>query len=262
MIEYILVFIGLSVGFIIGISGIGGAALTAPILLLLGIPPIEVVGSDMVFNTVTKSVGSIFHVRRKNVEFTILLRLLIGTIPAFLFGSILIITVKDIFGWSTLNLVILTFISIILIIVSILHIVNTNSGVHINEAVRDVRRKDRSILSVIVGFVIGFLIQLTSIGAGTLLTPYLMRILSSPRRIVGTSILFGLFASAFASLLHFGLETIRLDILFPMFLGSIPGIFLGTKFSDRLPIRELRLILAFLILVSAILILVKTFVLI
>ena len=256
-----LVLIGLSVGLIIGISGIGGAAVTAPILLLLGIPPIEVVGSDMVFNTVTKSVGSILHVRRKNIEFPILLKLLIGTIPAFLFGSILILAVKNIFGWSTLNLVILTFISIILIIVSILHIVNTNRQVQIKKEIHDTEYRDRSIFSVTIGFIIGFLIQLTSIGAGTLLTPYLMRILSSPRKIVGTSIIFGLFASALASLIHFGLETIRLDILLPMLLGSIPGIFLGTKFNDRIPIRELRLILAFLILASAILILTKTFVL-
>jgi uncharacterized membrane protein YfcA len=255
LIESLLLLIGLIVGTLIGISGIGGAAITAPILILMGIPPIHAVGSDMIFNAVTKSFGSVLHLQRHNISFTIIKWLMVGTLPAFTFGTILILMIKASLGWVVLNLFVLIFVSLILIAISGIYLVNI---IHNRSQIQHENKgRFKHSLSIFIGFSVGFLFQITSIGAGTLLTPYLMKIMSSPRKIVGTSVFYGLVASTIGGLFHFGLDTVRFDILAPMLIGSIPGIFIGIRLNDKIPMKQLRFALSLMILASGILTLMK-----
>ena len=57
--------LGLIVGFMVGLTGMGGGALMTPALILLGLArPSLAVGTDLVWNALTKGVGSIAHIRR------------------------------------------------------------------------------------------------------------------------------------------------------------------------------------------------------
>jgi uncharacterized membrane protein YfcA len=49
-----LVITGLTVGFIVGLTGVGGGSLMTPILLWFGIPPTTAVGTDLLYAAFTK----------------------------------------------------------------------------------------------------------------------------------------------------------------------------------------------------------------
>ncbi len=56
-----LVIAGLVVGFIVGMTGVGGGSLMTPILLWFGINPATAVGTDLLYAAITKSSGVLVH---------------------------------------------------------------------------------------------------------------------------------------------------------------------------------------------------------
>src|SRR5437588_3549511 len=83
--DYRISLVGLLIGFLVGLTGMGGGALLAPIMILFfRIPPVWAVGTDIAYSTVTKAVGSIVHIRQKNVNFKVALWLACGSVPATL----------------------------------------------------------------------------------------------------------------------------------------------------------------------------------
>src|SRR5271155_4762254 len=74
---------GFAVGAIVGLTGVGGGSLMTPILVLLfGIHPATAVGTDLLFASVTKSVGSVVHGFNATVDWQITRRLALGSVPA------------------------------------------------------------------------------------------------------------------------------------------------------------------------------------
>lgn len=83
--EWMQTFAGFLVGAMVGMTGVGGGALMTPILVLVfGFSPALAVGTDLWFAAITKSVGGITHHRRGNVDWEVLRRLLLGSVPASL----------------------------------------------------------------------------------------------------------------------------------------------------------------------------------
>ena len=83
--------LGFVVGLLVGLTGMGGGAVMTPALILLGLArPAIAVGTDLVWGTLTKAVGAFVHCRQKTVDYTIVKRLAIGSIPGALagFGSL------------------------------------------------------------------------------------------------------------------------------------------------------------------------------
>src|SRR5439155_4978966 len=81
---------GLVVGFLIGVSGVGSGSLMAPLLLLLGIPPATVVGSDLAFGVLTKSAGIGLYLRGRLVRWRWVWLLAAGSVPGTVLGSLLL----------------------------------------------------------------------------------------------------------------------------------------------------------------------------
>ena len=72
--DYRISLVGLLIGFLIGLTGMGGGSLLAPIMILFfRIPPVWAVSTDIAYSTVTKAVGSIVHIRQKHVDFGVAL---------------------------------------------------------------------------------------------------------------------------------------------------------------------------------------------
>lgn len=63
-----IIIMGILIGFMVGLTGVGGAALLTPILILLGISPSIAVGTDLFYNSITKFFGSIQHWRQKTIN--------------------------------------------------------------------------------------------------------------------------------------------------------------------------------------------------
>src|SRR5579863_6778048 len=115
--------VGLLIGVLVGLTGMGGGSLLAPILILVfRVPPVWAVGTDVAYSTVTKAVGSIVHIRQKHVNFKIALWLACGSVPATLLSVTLVQYIRKHYG-SVVNGVILHAIGFTLILVAVLLVV-------------------------------------------------------------------------------------------------------------------------------------------
>src|SRR5579862_5615036 len=94
-----VIFIGLIVGFLIGLTGMGGGAMMTPILLWTGwVAPAVAVGTDLVWNALTKTVGAAVHYRHKNVNLKLVWKLASGSVPGALLGLYLLGLLKKTAG--------------------------------------------------------------------------------------------------------------------------------------------------------------------
>src|SRR3984893_7090055 len=87
--------LGLIVGFLIGLTGMGGGAMMTPLLVWTGwATPVVAVGTDLVWNALTKIVGATVHYRRNNVDLRLVRRLAIGSVPGATVGLFLLALLK------------------------------------------------------------------------------------------------------------------------------------------------------------------------
>src|ERR671939_1989399 len=83
----LLIPFGLGVGFLVGVTGMGGGSLMTPLLILVfGTSPVTAVGSDITYAAVTKTVGGWRHIRLRTVNVPLSLWLALGSVPAAIAG--------------------------------------------------------------------------------------------------------------------------------------------------------------------------------
>src|SRR5262252_3602860 len=112
--------VGLLIGFLVGLTGMGGGSLLAPIMILFfGIPPVWAVGTDIAYSTVTKALGSVVHFRQKNVNYKIALWLACGSVPATLLSVSLVQYIRKHYG-AVVNGVILHALGFTLVLVAVM----------------------------------------------------------------------------------------------------------------------------------------------
>ncbi len=86
-----LVAAGFLVGLLVGLTGMGGGAVMTPFLIsVVGIGPVVAVGTDLVYSAATKIVGAWLHTRQRTVDFVLVKRLALGSVPAGLAAVALI----------------------------------------------------------------------------------------------------------------------------------------------------------------------------
>ncbi|EAR62441.1 sulfite exporter TauE/SafE family protein [Neptuniibacter caesariensis] len=231
-------FAGLVVGFIVGLTGIGGGALMTPILIVVfGIPPVVAVSTDLLYAAITKCGGMISYARKKLVEWRVVLFMLLGSIP----GSLL--TIRYLQGLDGLE--------------QIEHLMNLTLGVSLvltsiavflrnkirNQAMKwqhtsaaSHARKWRPVVTVLMGMILGALVTLSSVGAGALGTALL--ILLYPRMsmptIVGTDLVHAVVLTSIAGAGHYQMGSVDMDLLIYLIIGSLPGVFLGSHIGTRI----------------------------
>ncbi len=83
--EWAHIIAGLGVGLLVGLTGVGGGSLMTPILVLaFGFAPAAAVGTDLWFAAITKMVGGSLHHSRRSIDWQVLRRLWLGSLPAAL----------------------------------------------------------------------------------------------------------------------------------------------------------------------------------
>src|SRR5207302_3117189 len=118
--DYRISLIGLFIGILVGLTGMGGGALLAPIMILvLRVPPVWAVGTDIAYSTVTKAVGSIVHIRQKSVNFKVAFLLACGSVPATVLSITLVQYIRKHYG-TTINGIIIHSIGFTLLLVAVL----------------------------------------------------------------------------------------------------------------------------------------------
>jgi len=236
---------GLLVGFLIGLTGVGGGSLMTPLLILaFGIHPASAVGTDLLYAAATKSVGTIAHHANDTVQWKIVGRLALGSAPA----TILTILVFHHFNatGSRVAAVISITLGVALVLTAAMLFLK---GPIIRAAARrnpDFGLNTSILYTVIVGFVIGVLVSISSVGAGALGTSALFFLY--PRlptaKIIGTDIAHAVPLTLLAGLGHAWLGTVHFHLLVSLLAGSIPGIVAGSVATRFTPEAVLRPALA------------------
>ena len=234
---------GLGVGLLVGLTGMGAGSLMTPILItVFGIPASTAVGTDLVYAAITKAFGAARHHQLKNVNRELALWMATGSVPAAFAGTY---TLYNVFG-DDINSWLPNVIGITLVAVGIAVAIRTfvtirglwDASKLPTDGPLTTRHKT---IAVIIGVIFGFVLGLTSVGSGVFFGMTLVTIFPlSARRVVGTDLL-----HAFLVTMAAGLGTVLFGVpnygyVGAILVGSIPGILIGSHFTNHLPERALR----------------------
>jgi uncharacterized membrane protein YfcA len=264
--------VGLLIGFLVGLTGMGGASLLTPILILVfKVPPVWAVGTDVTYSTVTKALGSIVHIRQKNVNFKIALWLACGSVPATLLSVGLVQYLRKHYG-STVNGIVLHAIGFTLILVAFLLVVKpflmrrleqrrleqqkqaalTGETVEQDSVPTTWEKRYRPIVTALIGAFVGFLVGLTSVGSGTLIIVSLAFLFPrlTAKELVGTDIFQAFMLLAAGAIGYLAAGAVNWTIAGLLLIGSLPGVLIGSRLSKFIPEPFMRPILAIVLVIS------------
>jgi len=237
-------FSGLLVGLAVGMTGVGGGSLMTPILMLVfGFHPTTAVGTDLLFAAATKTVGTTIHSAGKTVDWSIVRRLATGSVPA----TILSLLAISYFGINSkaVTTAITTALGVALLLSATSLLFKDQIAHAITRRYPNFGDGSSFKLTIAVGFLLGILVSLSSVGAGALGTIALL--ILYPRlpivRIVGSDIAHAVPLTLLAGLGHWYLGTINFHLLESLLVGSIPGIVIGSSAARYAPDRVLKLLL-------------------
>jgi uncharacterized membrane protein YfcA len=244
---------GLMVGFLVGLTGMGGGALMTPVLVFIfGFEPTMAIGTDVAYAAVTKIAGSYKHWRQGSVDIPLALWLALGSIPASLLGVATIAYVKSNYGIDFINGILYKAIGSALMMVALLLIVKVVMHVdaaHRRENIKMTRRL--KLMTIGLGLCTGFVIGFTSVGSGTLLAVFLILFYPlTTDRIVGTDIFHAMILLLVTALAQLGVGNVDLWMVASLLMGSIPGVLLGSQLTVKAPTRVLRTCLAAVLFLS------------
>ena len=239
---------GFGVGVIVGMTGIGGGALMTPLLLLLfGVAPQTAVGTDLFFACITKVFGVAVHGRRGTVDWQIVRRLALGSLPAATLSLLMLAYFRSAQIRSGL---IVHALGVVLLL--------TAAGLMLRGRLHEVGRalrlrtpaefkRAQPGLTVLAGAIVGCLVALTSVGAGalgTVMLVYLYPYRLNGGKLVGTDLAHAIPLTLAAGAGHLVLGNVDFGLLGNLLMGSIPGVLLGSMLSTRAPDGVIRFAIA------------------
>jgi uncharacterized membrane protein YfcA len=245
--DWLYTLAGLIVGLAVGLTGVGGGSLMAPILILVfGMSPATAVGTDLWFAALTKTVGGAVHQRHGGPDWQIIRRLAMGSLPAAALTVWWLSTaeIHQIKGGTIMH---------VLGVVLILTAAATLFKKQIHHYATGARTAAMAAhpwqpaATVAAGAVLGFLVTLTSVGSGALgaaMLLFLYPFRLSAKRLVGTDIVHAVPLTFVAGLGHLWMGTVDLSKLGGLLLGSIPGVIIGALLTHRMPDGFVRPVLA------------------
>jgi uncharacterized protein len=243
---------GLLVGFLVGLTGVGGGSLMTPFLLtVVGVPAPTAVGTDMVFATMTKLTGSVQHYRQQSVNLEVAIFLGLGSIPAGLLGVATLEWIEGSYDAETVKSIMITIIAVTLVVVggslifrNFLPERGEGPAPGLWDGKSRMSRRRRA-YTVVFGALGGYLVGLTSIGSGSVMAVILLLLYPiAPAIIVGTDIVHATVLSLVVGLAHMTQGNVDFSLVGSLLLGGIPGVLVGSRIAPWLPGRPLKMILA------------------
>ena len=257
----LIVLFGLGVGLLVGTTGMGGGSLMTPLLIIVfGIKPVVAIGTDLIYGAVTKTVGGWRHLRMGTVHMSTSLWLAVGSIPGAIAGVLALDMLRAAYGGKQFDDLILVLVAIALMVTALAVLGRAVLMRRTVERERDdftLTRRDK-IVAVATGVTIGFVLSVTSAGSGSLIAVVLIiwyRL--TPRRVVGTDVLHAAVLLWVAGLAHLFSGNVDIGLAGNILIGSVPGVWIGAHFSQRLPDDGLRPALGLVLLASGLALLSK-----
>ncbi len=242
--ELLFVISGLLVGFVVGISGVGGGSLMTPLLVMgFGVPPTTAVGTDLLYAGFTKIGGTIFRGKLGSVNWKVAFLLALGSVPAAIFTSVYYLSPVQVDSASS-SLITKTL-GVMLCITAISLVFRTRLQ-RLTQGIFDVKRTGRRarilIATLGLGAVLGILVTLTSVGAGAIgVTALLVLYPHLPaNHLAGTDIVHAVPLTLVAGLSHAVSGSVDYHLLLTLLIGSLPGVVLGSLVAHRIPEKPLQ----------------------
>ena len=222
--------IGFLIAATVGLTGMGGGSFTTPALILLvGLPAGEAVGTALVFSAILRVLAAPFYIAKRHIHSRYLGLLLLGAVPGLLLGT-----------WLLHYMYLESWKSPVLVIVGIL--LAFSSAITFLPKLRNPHfARERggwlSLLALPIGLETGF----SSAGAGALGTMLLLNFSEMPvAQVVGTDLLFGIVLAFLGSAFHLAWGSINSVVLIHLLSGGIPGVLVGCIFANKMSGHKLR----------------------
>lgn len=240
-----LILIGLVVGILVGLTGVGGGSIMTPILVqVLKVNPLMAVGTDLLYSVPTRLYGAFLHRQQGTVNGQIVRALLWGGMPTSIASLALLfwlrhhIDVTIIELWTRRAIGVTLFVAAGMILAQPLF-KRRYAGV----AGEPFSWRGTQRLRVIaLGALVGSIVTLTSIGSGAVTLPLLalaLPLVGLPE-LIGSDIAFAAFLIPAAALGRWSMGDVNVGLAFNLLIGSLPGVYIGSKLCTRLHARWLR----------------------
>jgi uncharacterized membrane protein YfcA len=246
-----LALAGLGVGFVVGLTGMGGGALMTPLLVLVfRVPPLAAVSSDIVASMVMKPIGGGVHLRRGTVDLRMVGWLSLGSVPAA-FASVWALHLLG--DQQAINDLVQRFVGIALLLASLGLVAKgafRGRRAAAEDGLADVPVKP--LRTFAIGLFGGVMVGLTSVGSGSLMMVLLLMTYPAltSRQLVGTDLVQAIPLVAAAAVAHMLFGQVEADVTTSLLVGAVPGVYLGARVSARAPDHVVRPILAVVLVVS------------
>ena len=244
---------GLVVGVLIGMTGVGGGALMTPLLILVfGVRPTTAVGTDLAYATITKTFGSYQYIRRGQVNFPYVRWLVVGSVPGALF-AVFVLTPWFISKGIDVERMTTRVLGVMLVLVGIIGILEHRffaGKLRDSRLIRShtVQVRYKEVILVTGGLAMGIGVGLTSVGSGSILMAILLLVSElDVLMLIGTDLVHATILLAAAGGAHLIRGHVDPFMVASLLIGSIPGIYAGTRLAQVVPTTPLRYGLAVLL---------------
>jgi uncharacterized membrane protein YfcA len=255
-----IIIFGFGIGVLVGMTGMGGASLMTPLLILVfGINPVTAIGTDIFYAAVTKTVGGLQHLRARTVHRGLAFWMAVGSVPAAIGGVAVIEILQAQFGEERLEKIVFGILGATLLVVGLSTMLRT---IFLPDVIKEryaMHLYRRHIIAAIAtGVITGFVIGLTSAGSGTLIAIILIAVFRlTPQRVVGTDIFHAAVLLWAAGAAHVVGGNVDFGLAGTILIGSVPGVLIGGRLAVRSGRGLLRGLLALVLVGSGITLITK-----
>jgi uncharacterized membrane protein YfcA len=240
------------VGFLVGMTGAGGGALMTPMLILFfGIKPSTAISSDLVAAVLMRPVGAVVHMAKKTVNYSLVGWMVLGSVPAALFGAYALHLMGNSKG-AEHNVQAILGVALLLGAGAMVlrYGLDRRSG-HRRQGLID-ELVVRPLPTVAIGVVGGFVVGMTSVGSGSLMIVLLLFLypVLGANQLVGTDLTQAVPLTLAAALGALAFGHISFAVTASIVVGSVPAVLVGSLISSRAPDRLLRPVITFVIFAS------------
>lgn len=236
---------GVLVGLVVGLTGVGGGSLMTPLLVLaFGFHPTTAVGTDLLYASATKTVGTTVHGWRGTVDWRVVARLAAGSVPATIVTLLILSRVGP--ASATTGHVMSVILGVTLLLSAAATLLRARIVAYLAPRFGTMHGRKLAGFTILLGAVLGLLVSLTSVGAGALgMTALLILYPALPvNKLVGSDIAHAVPLTLLGGIGHWILGSVDGALLVSLLIGSIPGIVAGSLIASRVSDRVLGPILA------------------
>ena len=237
-----IVFFGFGVGFLVGLTGMGGGSLMTPLLILVfGVKPVTAIGTDIFYAAVTKTAGGWRHLKLKTVNMPLTWWMAAGSVPSAIAGVWALDLLKDRLGDDLDETVFAILASCLLVVGAITLLRSLFLANKVTERADFEIHTRHKVAAVSIGATTGFVIGLSSAGSGTVIAIMLIAVFRlTPQRVVGTDVFHAAILLWAAGIAHIVGGNVDFGLAANIMLGSVPGVILGSNMSVKWPQGLLR----------------------